>query len=215
MNIRIIAALYVALFTLPLKAQVIDLTAYGTVTTTYNSSVEVGSPFTYDYVIDEDASSTARGSTYATYLDSSSDASGTETFGGYTFTQTDYSGAAVYNDYSEGYGYNLTNDSPNTNGYYQNASLLLISYTHPSVATDTSLSSIGQFPISDFNGYTSFDFVSVDEEGDSEVFGNITSYTVQIIPEPSESYLFGGGLFLLALRRFTSKSHRPKKSQAP
>jgi hypothetical protein len=210
MNIRIVVALLVASFISPLKAQVIEVTATGIVTRSsgFDSSVEAGTPFTYYYVLDEaDAPSPASGPGSAEYIDSSSPAIGTETFGDYTFSQSDYSGAYVYTDFANGYGYYLYSGPTSLTSYYETAGIILISTTTPSVAPDTSLSSIKQFPISDFNNQTPFNFSILDAQGFSQVSGEVTSYTLQIVPEPSEcALLLFSGLFVFALRPFIPKS---------
>ena len=176
------------------SAQIIEVTAVGQVTSTvgtFDPDVHVGDPVTVTYdlalntpgVVESGALNYTEYNTYASFTAGSF----TMVSMGSVNSATVFSGSALYYGYQERSNFNLT--------VPVYSDLVLLSYSTPAVAPTTALTSIQEFPVSDFDTEAYANFIdNVDEFG---VNASLTSYTVRTIaaPEPA-SFLYG---FLVVL----------------
>lgn len=86
------------------------------------------------------------------------------------------------------YLWGYTADQGNSSTY---TSVQLFTEIHPEVAPDTSLDSIQEFPVSDFEHSNSF-FLGLNGGADS-INGHVTEINVEAVPEPSTWMLLGMG----------------------
>jgi hypothetical protein len=186
---KTIATLFlVALLPLVAQAQAIKVTAIGPVLSSngFDSSVQSGlTPFTLTFVINAKTVATSDTGTVASYTDPGETLN--LSFGDYNLTLAGSSLATIDSNLSGNYGYRLGFTTTTVADALQNFSpqINLLSRT-AAVAPTTALSSIAPFPISNFSGGTNFIFTAMPVAGgNTEVaFGNVTSYSVQEVPEP-------------------------------
>jgi len=190
------------------QAQVLVLTASGVITSTsgYDSSVQIGTPFTVSYSIDLVSSGTIVSSPGVGSFEASGSPNDTASvlFGDYAYNFDDLAGG-IYSGVQGLYGYSFEiagSDAASNPENFQSY-LYLLSTTTPAVAPNTQLGSIQTFPITDFNDYSTFSF---DGPSDSspptspELGGSVTSYSVvtRAAPEPPTLTTMLIGLILLS-----------------
>jgi hypothetical protein len=180
----LIAAL-VLVGALSASAQEIEITASGTITSSQDSSIEVGTPITLTFDISSATPGVLIESGSEEYTDATG--SGTAVFGNYSLT---YQGISVdvFHDQPDGsYGYQ----------FISNPSSYVALFSSNPVTSGSSLADVQVLPLSDFNQTNSFFYYSSGTSG--QVTGQINSYTVTETPEPPLPMLAALGLIATAV----------------
>ena len=208
----------------PASAQTFKVTTTGTLTAIYgdgfNSSVQVGTPFTYSFLFDYSAPDGYAGPTLGQYLVGGSPYGATFTFGDYGFAPNAVSNAEIdaYYDEAHSFYYLQTKGNGETATGFSSPPVTSQVYAYGQLTNNSILSSDALPPISIYNlanfhnaaadGF----FVSAVLPGGSdqtEVVGTATSLSAELVnpvPEASTTVSLGmmlglGGLALGMRRR--------------
>jgi hypothetical protein len=208
---KLILAIVLSLaFMAVLRAQIIEVTAQGTVVNVEGSSefgVQPGDTFTETFEINSATPGTSIEQGIENYLGTGADL---VTAGSFSVSLPDaISSADIYSDSGGStYGYQLRETYNTVVPVY--ADIYLLNYFTPAIAPTTSLDSIGEFPVTDFNLDAEIDYI--DNVNDFGFAANISSYTVATIaaPEPSSWALglVGIGGLLYMRRQLSERGNR-------
>ena len=192
-------------FTQVLRAQLIEVTAQGTVVNVESGSndfgVQTGDLFTETFEINSATMGASDGAGIELYVGMGSDS---VTAGAFTMSLPDaISVAQIYSD-APGleYGYHFRETFNTAIPVYADINLL---GSTPAVAPTLSLSSINDFPLSDFGPSDDGEIDYIDNVNDLGFSAEISSYTVTTVaaPEPSSlSFVFLAIGILLCMRRY-------------
>lgn len=192
------------------KAQEFQATFSGTVSSTTGSidpSVQPGTAFQFVVLYDL---STVPYQTNGNVVADYNVISVTTTVGTYTISNAGFTKhIQMTSNLPQGFptsfhlwGYTLEQYSGDVSVY---SSIQLMTETNAFVAPDTSLASLQVFDVSDFEHSNAF-FVGFNS-GNNHIDGQVTSYTVQAVPEPSTWMLLGlAGAGFWVLRRRSASS---------
>jgi hypothetical protein len=183
---------------MPARAQLLQITASGEITgaTGSYSTIPLGTAFTFTETFNvANATTIASTGTSATYQD----ATGTSSFsfGGFNFSGT-VPQVEIYSNNQTLYGFEFSQPLPNNESY--GVQLLSVDSF---IAPSTSLASLQTYPLSDFLSGPGLGNEAVfnGEEGPGNtingVGGEVTSFSVESVPEPSSAALVFLGVSLL------------------